>query len=126
MEEYDAYQPPLPEEWLALDENQRVALVAKYHREQLEEVPNERMHAIVHVVVENQIALGLHYVVETLHRLMGEGLDRHDAVHAIGSVLVDYSYEIVNDEQSTFQDVEDEYARRLNDLTAEGWWKGQW
>lgn len=126
MEEYNAFQPPSPEAWLALDENQRIALVVKFHREQQEEVPNERMHATVHVIVENQVALGLHYVVEALNRLMGEGLDRHDAVHAIGSVLVDYSYEIVNDEANTFQDVEDEYARRLSDLTAEGWWQGRW
>jgi hypothetical protein len=48
-----------------------------------------RAHAANHVIVENQLAMGDATVVPaTLARLMQEGLDRHDAIHAIGSVLV--------------------------------------
>ena len=31
MTEYDADQPPLPEDWLRLDEQERIAIVAGYH-----------------------------------------------------------------------------------------------
>ena len=44
-------------------------------------------HAVVHAIVENQLALGEPVVVATLARLRSDGLDRHEAVHAIGSVL---------------------------------------
>ena len=46
------------------------------------------VHAIVHAVIENQVAMGDESPAHrTIERLMGEGLDRHDAVHAVGSVL---------------------------------------
>ncbi len=42
---------------------------------------------MTHVVVENQIALGDEIpVARNLHQLMAQGLDRHDAIHAIASV----------------------------------------
>jgi hypothetical protein len=45
---------------------------------------------MTHVIVENQVALGEAYPVQSvLLRLMEEGLDRHDAIHAIGSVLAE-------------------------------------
>jgi hypothetical protein len=45
---------------------------------------------MAHVVVENQVALGeATSVPEALDRLINEGLDRHDAVHAVGSVHED-------------------------------------
>lgn len=51
------------------------------------EVPN-LLHATIHVVIENQAAFGDELPVRrTIERLMSEGLDRHDAVHAVGSVL---------------------------------------
>ncbi len=47
----------------------------------------------MHVVVENQIAMGDEIPVrDTLVRLMSEGLDRHDAVHAIATVLTNLIY----------------------------------
>ena len=39
-------------------------------------------------IVENQVALGDAFAARAvLLRLMAEGLDRHEAIHAIGSVL---------------------------------------
>ena len=87
---YDATQAPDPEEWIELDEWGRINLVLDYHRrKKLPVGENERLHGTVHVVVENELAMGDATVVPaTLDRLMREGLDRHDAIHAIGSVLV--------------------------------------
>ena len=89
MERYDPLKAPDPKEWLSLDEQERIDLVQDYHRRARVELPNATGHAIAHVIVENQIALGDELAVErTLNRLVAEGLDRHDAIHAIGSVLV--------------------------------------
>jgi hypothetical protein len=76
-------------DWLGTDEGERIELVSAYHRRQKIKLPNSQLHAVIHVVVENQLALGEETVVNTLSRLQGEGLSRHDAIHAIGSVLAE-------------------------------------
>ena len=73
--------------WLALDESERTRLVVRYPRRQRIRLPNGTVHALVHVIVENQVALGDAFPAKgVLFRLMSEGLDRHEAIHAIGSV----------------------------------------
>jgi hypothetical protein len=47
------------------------------------------VHAAIHVAVENQIAMGVELVGETVARLVAEGLDRHEAIHAIGALLAE-------------------------------------
>ena len=49
----------------------------------------------MHVVVENQLALNDEPVVRALDRLRKEGLSRHDAVHAIGSVVAEHIYDLL-------------------------------
>ena len=78
--QYDADEHPDPDTWLELDESERIDLVIDYHRRTGVQLENPQYHAIAHVVVENQVALGeATSVPETLNRLMDEGLDRHDA-----------------------------------------------
>ncbi|HEU5236242.1 MAG TPA: hypothetical protein VFU37_03825 [Pyrinomonadaceae bacterium] len=73
-----------------------------------------------HVVVENQIALGDDIPAQkTLARLMREGLSRHDAVHAIGSVVASHMFNLINGPKS--KDSNADYYRQLEELTAEGW-----
>lgn len=63
-------------------------LAEAYHRRAGIELPNTKVHAVMHVIIENQVALGDELPVRrAIERLMGEGLDRHEAVHAVGSVL---------------------------------------
>jgi hypothetical protein len=86
---YDANDELDPETWLALDETERIDLVIDHHRRTRVQLEDPKLHAMTHVVVENQIALGDGAPVKgTLDRLMAEGLDRHDAIHAIGSILM--------------------------------------
>lgn len=125
MERYDPMQAPDPAAWRALDEDERLELVREFHRGLDEDIPNERLHATIHVVVESQLALDMEPVPETMDRLLDEGLDRHDAVHAIGAVLVEYVYRSLDDDEPGI-DIEEEYARRLENLTAKRWRKGQW
>src|SRR6266581_3548758 len=88
MERYDPEDAPIPDKWLALDEGERIHMVERFHRDAGVQVPDLLAHATFHVVVENQVALPDQvFVRDTLQRLIREGLSRHEAVHAIASVL---------------------------------------
>jgi uncharacterized protein len=121
MMRYDPLNAPDPKEWLSLDEQERLDLVEDYHRRARIDLPNEKVHAVAHAVVENQIALGEELNVErTLRRLMAEGLDRHDAIHAIGMVCFELLHGVFRDPKSKAFPKE-EYAAALDRLTAEDW-----
>ena len=64
------------EQWEALDTDERINFVMEYHQEAgTEAPPDEYSHALLHVVVENQIALGNETPVETaFHRLLDGNL----------------------------------------------------
>jgi hypothetical protein len=121
MKRYDPGTAPDSNAWLALDEEERLTLVEDYHRRMRIRVPNARMHAVVHAVVETQIALGGETPArDTLHRLVNEGLDRHDAIHAIGSVLIGHISDLLSAPKSD-ADPNPRYFAELERLTAEGW-----
>jgi len=121
LQRYDPLKAPDPEEWLALDEQERIALAQDYHRRARIRVPNAAAHAMAHAIVENQIALGDETPVRrTAQRLMDEGLDRHEAIHAIGMVL----FEFINDlmrAPAADSDPNAPYFAALERLTAEDW-----
>ena len=73
-------------EWLATGEAERIAVVEDYHRGQNVRLPRPTLHATIHTVVENQLALGEQVVIEALARLRSEGLTRHEAVVAPDAV----------------------------------------
>ncbi len=69
-------------------------LMVRAMKEHLEEPhhgldgPRLRVHVATHAVVETQVAQGAPPETgQTLARLMAEGLTRHDAIHAIGTVI---------------------------------------
>ena len=97
MNGYDPDITPDAKEWLALDEGERLALVEGYHRDARIALPRtaRRLHATIHTVVENQLALNDEPVVRALGRLMKEGLSRHDAIHAVGSVVAEHINELL-------------------------------
>jgi hypothetical protein len=121
MRRYDPHQAPDPKEWNALDEQERMQLVEQYHRRAGIRLPNAKVHAVIHAVVENQIVLGDELPVRrTLQRLMSEGLDRHDAIHAIGSVLAEHMFELLSTpEAASKPDPNDAYCAAVERLTAE-------
>lgn len=59
-------------------------------------------------------------VRETLARIISEGLTRHEAIHAIGSVLIGYFQERLNEKQPASDDQAGYYAS-LKALTADMW-----
>jgi hypothetical protein len=122
----DTYDPdtPRPAGWLQTDEGERIELVSSYHRGRQINLPNAQLHAVIHVVVENQLALGEPVVVETLARLQNEGLSRHDALHAIGSVLATDLYSLMQEGTETTGGTYHRYLDRLQTLTAQQWRAG--
>lgn len=126
MERYDPEVSPDPEGWLALDEMERELLVEQYHRDARVKLPKRarRLHATIHTVVENQLALEDQAIVrDTLNRLMSDGLSRHDAIHAIGSVLAGHIYNLL-DTKVVPTDPHASYYAKLQELTAEKWRDG--
>jgi hypothetical protein len=91
---YDPSQTPDTEEWLLLDEHERIGLVEAFHKTAKIKLPNAKAHAVFHTVVENQIAEEMESVVRAMTRLQKQGLSRHDCVHAIGWVLTQHFYEL--------------------------------
>ena len=121
MERYDPLVAPDPAEWLATDERQRMALVVDYHEGTAVELPKEQLHAAIHVVVENQVALGDKLPVQgVLNRLQAEGLDRHEAIHAIGSLLIGHVSDLLKT-GAPKRDPNESYWRALKSLTMESW-----
>jgi hypothetical protein len=120
---YDANKQPDAKAWLELDEVERIDLIIAYHRHyHLHHGGSAKLHGMVHVIVENQVALGDETVVpETLARLIDEGLDRHDAVHAVGSILMGVIFDAVTKNEDGGGDLGAKYDRELAALTAEGW-----
>ncbi len=124
MRAYDPDTSPDSTEWLATDEGERIELIASYHRRKKITLPNLQLHAAIHVVVENQLALGEEVVLRTLARLQGEGLSRHDALHAIGSVLAEDLYALMQEGAGSTGKIYQRYLERLQRLTAKDWRSG--
>ena len=119
---YDPLNAPDPDDWQSMDEDERMMLIMEYHREAGVELPNEQVHAVVHVVVENQFTLGDEMSARAaLERLMREGLDRHEAIHAVGSVLVDFVQALIRDDAAP--GANERYNEELEKLTAAEWLK---
>jgi len=124
MDSYDPDASRDAADWLQIDEGERIELVSSFHRRREIHLPNAQLHAVIHVIVENQLALGEEVVAETLARLRKEGLDRHDALHAIGSVLAEDLYELMQDGADATGDAYRRYLERLKKLTAKNWRAG--
>lgn len=119
MDTYDPDTAPDPKVWLALDEGERLLMVSDYHEQAGQELPDVQLHAVIHMVVENQLAEAYRPTVEALGRLMREGLSRHDAVHAIGSVLTEHIW--TQEQNGSTGGPSLAYEQALRALTAQSW-----
>ena len=119
---YDPAVAPHPKKWLALDESEQIALIEDYHRRAGIELPQATLHAAIHAVIERQLAEQLPPVLNAFERLRGgeEGLDRHDAVHALGGVLAEHMRQLMNAELDE-SNPNASYFAALDRLTAASW-----
>lgn len=119
--EYNPYVGPDADDWRDMDDAERRQQVLAFHRQEGSELPNEDLHAMIHVVIENQVAMGDQIPVKrTLERLVGEGLDRHDAIHAISAILIEELAQSAEEPDGKGES-EVAYFARLETLTAESW-----
>lgn len=116
---YNPNEAPNPEAWLALDEQLRIQHVEDYHLNENTGEPNSKSHAAIHAIIENQIALNLDSVVNAMLRLTGEGLERHEAIHAIGSVLAEQVFNLSVGKHEKFSQAA--YDLALDELTVKKW-----
>ena len=123
MNPYDPEQAPLPWEWLALDEQERIRQAEAFHVQAGIKLPKLKTHAMFHAVVEKQLAENLEPAVRAMARLTGEGLSRHDAVHAIGFVLAGHLNALFR-AKGEAEDTQSLYNAALEKLSAKGWREG--
>lgn len=118
---YDANVAPDAADWRSTDEVERALAVEGYHRGLTKhpKTPNLKLHAVMHIVVENQLAAGNPVEVSTtLQRLVTAGLSRHEAIHAIASVVAEALFKVAK------EDVDLDHrrvARELQRLDASSW-----
>jgi hypothetical protein len=87
-DEYDVANPPPAEEWLEMDEGERILVVEEAHRRTRAPIgQNATAHATIHVVVDNRLAAGDAVVVAAYDRFRAAGIDRHTTVHALASAV---------------------------------------
>ena len=120
MKKYNLLKDPDPETWLEMDESERIILIEEYHKRAKIKLPNHTAHATIHAIVESQIAMGDDLPVKAaLQRLISEGLDRHEAIHAIGAIVAEQMFNLLNDKDTASS--QEDFLNRIRNLTREEW-----
>lgn len=124
---YNPQITPNREQWLESSEFDRINAVREFHdtdeENDLEDAALS-IHSSIHVIVENQLAMDIELLPETLAKLMRQGLDCHDAIHAIGATISDDIFSIIGGGKTEFSPKE--YRGKLAIITAKRWRKGQY
>jgi len=127
MDTYNPLIEPNKDEWLKSSENDRIDVVREFHEnsdDEFEEAGALTIHSTLHVIVENQLAMGVELIPETIAKLTRQGLDRHEAIHAIGAIISEDIFYIIRGEKTEFSPKQ--YRRKLEKITAKRWRKGQY
>ncbi len=104
MTAYDPAIAPDAAEWLTMEQPARIAAVAEFHRVNRIEIPRKDrvMHSAVHAIVETQIASNdPPEVGAAMTRLTAAGMDRHEALHALGATLARHMFALSRDEDAS-------------------------
>jgi hypothetical protein len=125
MDYYDPSKNINPDDWLALDELERQALIEEYVLTEEDEIDDSifSVHASAHCLVENQLALKEIETVDAFERLRGGGVDRHEAIHALAAVLMENINEALANGD---KDLTTRYKSKLKKLTAERWFNSEY
>ena len=95
-------------------------LVERYHHRTDVDIPNLMLHATIHAIVEDQLAEGYGAARDAFERVRAQGLGRHDAIHAVGSVVAEHVLHLMRDGASE-GDPNAAYDRALRELSADSW-----
>jgi hypothetical protein len=125
---YDPDRGPDPEEWLDLEQEERVAAIQAWAGRQdhtpaaatAGKVANQRVYAVMLATVETQVAQGDELpVAAALGRLIDQGMSRREGVHALATVLAERTYDTFYG--GAVDDPEAAYFADLATLTPESW-----
>jgi hypothetical protein len=120
---YDPDHDPDPTPWLAMSEADQIAACEATHRVPPAGHPpieNLHTHAAMHAVVETELARDWPPGVrQALARLKSEGLARHDAIHALISVVSLMTLELVRGERERYEPMR--HAALLRELHRKDW-----
>ena len=123
---YNPLVAPDQEEWLLLDEDERIDMVKAFHKKHRIRLPNLQMHAGMHAMIENQMAEGEDAVVRAMDRLLAQGLDRHDAIHALCWVFSLQLFEqMKSPSTSPESSLNDSYLAAVERVNAQDWLNSQ-
>jgi len=126
MKDYDPSKQLSSDEWLDLEESERISLVRIFHEALDDDLPEDaiEMHTMFHVIVENQLAEKVELIPETITKLTRQGLDRHEAIHAIAAIVSEDIFDLWKGNKKEFSPKQ--YRRKLENITAKRWRKGQY
>lgn len=127
MDTYNPLIEPNKDEWLKSSEYDRIDAVREFHENSDDEFEADgalSIHSTLHVIVENQLAMEVELIPETIEKLTRQGLDRHEAIHAIGAIISEDLFYIMRGEKTEFSPKQ--YRRKLEKITAKRWRKGQY
>jgi len=117
---YDPARPVDAEEWSQLDEGEQIGLVMGIIAGRASGFQTRACTRACMSPWRTRFFLGEETpVAAALRRLMGEGLGRHDAIHAIASVLSGVMYDTVT--RKEVRDLKAVYYNEVSRLTTEGW-----
>ncbi len=119
---YNPQIQPVSAEWLSLDESDRSLLVLNSHVGLMGRGQRAKAHAAMHVLVENQLALGFEPTVQAVERLQLEGLSRHDSVHAVALVVAEHIFNVARlPAGADAEALQSELTQNVERLTAKSW-----
>ena len=103
-----------------------MAAVTGFHEEHDEGLDRKALtiHSAIHVIVENQLALGVELLPDTVAKLVRQGLSRHEAIHAIGAIISGDILGMIRGEITEFS--ASKYRRKLEKISAKRWRKGKY
>jgi hypothetical protein len=119
---YDPDVAPDADEWLALSEQERIRLIEDYHAPIRPKAPNMKAHASFHAAVEAQIANAYGPSIRAIERLQNEGLSRHESIHAIAFVIIEFVQELYRGQTEAERlSYPSRFATAIEVLSAKSW-----
>lgn len=68
--------------------------------------------------------MGVELIPETIAKLTRQGLNRYEAIHAIGAIISEDIFDLLKGNMEEFS--QKNYRRKLDKITAKRWLKGQY
>jgi hypothetical protein len=121
---YNPDVAPDAADWLKSPEQERIRIVSNFHMVHRLKSGNAKAHAAIHVIIENQVAMGFGPTVRAMSRLQTQGLSRHDSLHAVGSVVSGHMFEAMRQSvEADSHTLQSELNAAIERLDAESWLK---